>query len=69
MFTEDQVKQAKEFGQFIARKAKFDQMTTAECIELVKHFQFYNKLVVQLEDHILDIKKIVEKPAKKSKVE
>jgi hypothetical protein len=69
MFTEEQVKLAKEFGQLLGRKAKFDQMSAADCIELVKYLQFYNKLVVDLESHVFEVKRVVEKPAKKSKVE
>lgn len=71
MFTKEQVAAAREFGDFLNRKAKFDGLSIADTLQLVKHLQNYNKFVTTMEEHIFQVEKVVqsspEAPTKKSK--
>jgi hypothetical protein len=70
MFLSEDVQKAKSFGDFITTKAKWD-LTTAEAIQLNKHFIWYNQVVLKIEEHVLELQKTFEKkedtPSKKAK--
>lgn len=68
MFTEEDVKRAGQFGQFLM-KAKFD-MPVAEWIEFNRLLIWYNGMVKKVNDHVFELKGVVEPTpvkAKKSK--
>lgn len=61
MFLSEDVQKAKAFGDFISRCAKWD-LTTADALNLNRHFAWYNQVVQKIEDHVLELQKSFEKP-------
>lgn len=59
MFLTEDVQKAKAFGEFIATKANWN-LSTAEAINLNKHFIFYNQIVQKIEEHVLELQKTYE---------
>ena len=65
--TEEMLKQAKEFQNFIVSKAKFE-LNVTEAIQLNKHLVFYqHTLLPEIEKHIFELKKVFIPEEDKSK--
>ena len=57
-FTEDEVNKLNGFLNFIANKAKFD-INLKESTELAKSYVFMAQLSKKIEDHIFEVKRVI----------
>lgn len=60
-FTEDEVKQARLFGDFINKRATFS-LDVNGAIDLYKHLVAFNQLIQKIDAHILEVKKVMQQP-------
>jgi len=62
-FTEDDKIKTIEFLNFIAKRAKFDSMSTQDIIEYFRLLSFMQQVLVpKVNSHILEITRVVEAP-------
>lgn len=61
MFLSEDVQKAKAFGDFISRCAEW-KLSTADALNLNRHFAWYNTVVQKIEEHVLELQKTFEKP-------
>ena len=66
-FTEDEAKKHAEFINFVFKRATWNNMTTAEALEVQRHFLFMQMFQKKVDEHIMELKEVIEKPAPKTK--
>lgn len=64
MFLSEDVQKAVAFGDFISKNAKWE-LTTGDALALNRHFIWYNSVVKKIEEHVLELQKVIEMPKDK----
>lgn len=62
MFLSEDVQKARAFGEFIGRFASWS-FGTNDAIALTKHLAWYNTMVAKVEDHVMELQKVIQAPA------
>ncbi len=65
MFLSEDVQKAVAFGDFISKYAKWD-VSTSDALQLNRHFIWYNSVVKKIEEHVLELQKVIELPKDKA---
>ena len=66
MFLTEDLQKCMAFGEFIHKHAKWE-LTTADAVSLNRHFAWYNSLVKKVEEHILELQKVIKAPESSEK--
>ena len=66
MFLSEDVQKARAFGEFIGRFATWT-FGTNDAIALTKHLAWYNTMVTKVEDHVMELQKVIQAPNTESK--
>ena len=66
MFLSEDVQKARAFGEFIGRFATWT-LGTNDAIALTKHLAWYNTMVTKVEDHVMELQKVIQAPNTESK--
>lgn len=60
MFLTEDLQKAIAFGEFIKKHAHW-RLTSTTAIDLAKHFAAYNTFLKKIEDHILEVQRVIKK--------